>query len=481
MSESLYAVILAGGSGSRLWPLSREMYPKQLLKINSDYTLFQSTFVKLVNLIDDKNIISVTNVKHESNVRMQLNELQTKFCRDTKYKIITEPIGRNTAPAISLAVKYVKDNSKTKDDPIVIITPSDHLIKNEKSYINSIVEAVELAKNGYIAVFGVKPHFAETGFGYIKIKNDKNIQEIAKNASKVAEFKEKPDLKTAETYLKSGKYFWNAGIFVAKTSVLLSEIKKHAPEINDLLKNIEVKESIPSVEFNKFEKMPDISIDYAVMEKSKKIALVELDCGWNDYGSWEAIYNCAAKDEQQNYISGNVKALDCQNSLIYSTSKLTTAVGLDNTIVVETEDALLVCDKSKSQDVKKIYEMLKNEKNDAFYIHKTVYRPWGYYTVMQHGEGFMTKCICVNPKGKLSLQRHKYRSEHWVVLEGKAKVLKSEKEYQLSPGESIDIDVMEIHSLQNPYSKSLKILEVQKGDILDENDIERLEDIYGRV
>ncbi len=481
MSNNLYAIILAGGSGSRLWPLSREMYPKQLLKINDDNTLFQSTFMKLVNVIDDKNIISVTNVKHEPNLRIQLEELQNKFCRESKYKIITEPLGRNTAPAIAVAAKYVQDEYCIGEEPIVIITPSDHLIMDEASYSEALQNAIRLAKAGYIAVFGVKPTSPDTGFGYIKTKNDKTIHEIAEEACKVEEFKEKPDKKTAQKYVKSGNYYWNAGIFVAKASVILSEIEKYSPEIHGILAQTTISNAIPSIEYNQFEKMPDISFDYAVMEKSKKVALIPLECGWNDLGSWEAIHNCSPKDESDNYIIGNAKAIDCKNSMIYSTSKLTTAVGISDTIIVETEDALLVCNKAKSQDVKKIYEELKNENNETFFIHKTVYRPWGYYTVMQQGEGFMTKCIVVNPDARLSLQRHKHRSEHWVVLEGKAKIIKNENEHTLSPGESIDIGVMEVHSLQNPYKKPLKILEVQKGDILDENDIERLEDIYGRV
>lgn len=481
MSNDLYGVILAGGSGSRLWPLSREMFPKQLLKINNnDETLFQSAFTKLVDVVDDKNIISVTNVKQESAIKMQLDELQTKFCRKKKYTMLTEPIGKNTAPAIALCAKFIRNNLPTKD-PVLVITPSDHIIDFKDKYIDALNEAKKLAEKGFLAILGVQAKTPDTGFGYIKTIEDDSIHDISKQALKVKEFKEKPDLKTAKRYIKSGNYFWNAGIFVAKVSVLLKELETYCPEITSLLENVQITENSPSIEYNIFEKMQDISFDYAVMEKSKKTALVPLDCGWHDLGSWEAIYESSPKDDKGNFIAGNAKTLDCQNSVFYSTSKLMTAIGLKNTIVVETEDALLVCNRANTQDVKNIYHSLKQENNDAFSTHKTVYRPWGYYTVMDRGDGFMTKCIGVNAGGQLSLQRHKHRSEHWVVLEGKAKVILNGDEHILSPGESIDIGVMEIHSLQNPYKERLKILEVQKGDILEETDIERLQDIYGRT
>ena len=266
-----------------------------------------------------------------------------------------------------------------------------------------------------------------------------------------------------------------------KASVIMKELKKYAPEIIDILKNAPISKDIPSMEYQEFKNMPDISIDYAVMENSKKIALLPLDCGWNDLGSWEAIYDISKKDKNGNYIMGNVIDIGSKNSMIYSTSKLVTSIGLRDTVIVETEDALLVCDKSRTQDVKKIYNTLKDKNDNAFMVHKTVYRPWGYYTVMQEGDGFLTKCIVVNCGAKLSLQKHFHRSEHWVVLEGKAYVVKGEEAYELNPGESIDIGIEEVHSLQNPYEKPVKILEVQKGDKLDENDIVRLEDMYGRV
>lgn len=484
-SNNLFALILAGGSGSRLWPMSREMYPKQLLKIGDENTLFQSTFLRLLNDFNDSNIISSTNIKHEAAIKIQLKELQKKLCRNSDYKVITEPVGRNTAPAIALAIKYIVQIPKQSDDPIILVTPSDHLITDDEAFSSAIQEGAKLAEKGYIVTFGVKPKHPDTGFGYIKTKSDKKISEISTKSLKAASFTEKPNLPAAKRYIKAGNYFWNSGIFMFKASTMLEELSAAAPEILDIIINSDIKEGSPSISYSDYDKMPDISIDYAVMEKSKKIALLPLDCGWNDLGSWEAIYDTAKKDKKKNYILGNVIDIDSKNSMIYSSSKLITTIGLKDTVVVETEDAILICDKSRTQDVKKIYAQLQENKDETFMIHKTVYRPWGYYTVLDQGknseDAFLTKCICVNPNSKLSLQYHHHRSEHWVVLEGTATVQKGEKSYTLNPGESIDLQIKESHSLENNTDKPLKILEVQKGKILDENDIVRLKDIYGRA
>ena len=480
-SKNVYGLILAGGSGSRLWPISREMYPKQLLKIADEYTLFQSTFLRLIDCIDDKNILSITNVKHEGQVRYQLDELREKFCRKSSYRVISEPVGKNTAPAIALAIKYIEVLNEKKFDPIIVATPSDHCIFDNKKFTKAIDEAIKLAENDYIVTFGVTPTKPDTGFGYIKTKNNKKLKEISPKALKVEDFTEKPDKETAKKFAVSKNYFWNSGIFVFKASVMMSELKKYQPNIYDIMKKMEISSQTPTVPYQEFDQMPDISIDYAVMEDSKKLVLLPFDFHWEDLGSWEAIYEISEKDENGNYILGNVIDLDSKNSMLYSTSKLVTTIGLENTIVVETEDAILVCDRDRVQDVKQIYSFLKERDDETHKIHKTVYRPWGYYTVLKEGNGFLTKCIYVNPKAKLSLQLHHHRSEHWVVLEGNALVIKGENQFKMEPGESIDIDIEEIHSLQNPYDEPVMILEVQKGDILDENDIVRLQDMYGRV
>lgn len=486
--SNIYAVILAGGSGSRLWPLSRELHPKQLMKIEDDYTLFQSAFIRLVNCVDDKNILSITNVKLESQVKAQLKEMQEKFCRKSSYRVITEPEGKNTAPAIALAIKYIEKlqqdkavNQKNIEDAIIVAVPSDNLITDNEKYCKSVSEGIKLAKEGYIVTFGVKPDRADVGLGYIRAKNNRKIRSIAADGLKVESFIEKPDIETAQEFVESDKYFWNSGMFVFKASVMMAELKKYERDIYNIIKDAPISSQTPTIPYQDFKDMPDISIDYAVMENSKKLALIPLETDWKDVGSWEAVYDVSEKDENNNYIMGNVLDLESKDSLVYSTSKLITTIGLKDTVVVETEDAVLVCDRSRAQDVKKIVNHLKEIHDTTQYTHKTVYRPWGYYQVLNEGKGFLTKCIYVNPGAKLSVQMHHHRSEHWVVVEGKALVLKGEEFIELNCGDSIDLAVEEVHSLQNPYDEPVKVLEVQQGDILDENDIVRLEDMYGRV
>ena len=463
----MYGLILAGGSGSRLWPLSRELYPKQLLNIQNSQSLLQSTFLRLKECINPDNIISMTGVKHLSNVKYQLSALTNNPV------VLSEPISKNTAPAIILGCKYILENSK--EDPVILAVPSDHSIKDTKAFIETVKEAEKIAEKGYIVTFGIKPSYAETGYGYINTADAKVEQ-----GYKVNKFVEKPDTETAEKYIKEGNYYWNGGIFMFKASVLLEQASKYAPEIYKNLKNFDFTKSseIPYIEFDK---MPSISIDYAVMEKSDKIALVELKSDWNDLGSWKSIYDVSKKDENGNVKIGHVLDEGSKNSFVYSQSKLVATIGLEDIILVETEDAVLACKADKSQDVKKIFDTLKKQNDTTHKVHKTVYRPWGYYTVLGEGKGFLTKMIHVNPAQKLSVQSHNHRSEHWVVLEGKAKVVLEGKELILSPGHSIDIPVKSIHSLQNPYDEDLKIVEVQKGDLLIEEDIIRYEDMYGRV
>jgi len=479
--SDLYGVILAGGSGSRLWPLSREMHPKQLLKLSEDKTLFQSTFLRLKNIISPYNIVTVTNVKHSGDIKLQLNELLLgNFAEDNK--IIIEPIGRNTAPAIGLATFYIlKEMANNSSDPIIVAAPSDHLIKQEYTFTNALNEGIKLAESGYIVTFGIKPDRPDTGYGYINTVVENSITKITPDGLKVQEFKEKPDDETANMYLKAGTYYWNSGIFMFKASTMLNELEKYCPDIINILKNSKIEAVGPTLKFDDYENMPDISIDYAVMEHSEIISLIPIDCGWNDMGSWQAIYDIEQKDENNNFISGNVVDIESENSLIYSTSKLVTTIGLKDTVIIETEDAILACDKNRTQDVKKVFEQLKENNDLACKVHRTVYRPWGYYTVLQRGEGFLIKIIQVNPKAKLSLQMHYHRSEHWVVLSGIARVRKENEEIILNHGDSVDIPVTVKHSLENPGMIPLKIIEVQKGDYLEEDDIVRFEDIYGRA
>lgn len=456
----MFGVILAGGSGSRLWPLSRELYPKQLLNLYAEKSLLQSTFERLNKFIPAENIISVTNSKHHANVKMQLGEMSENSI------ILSEPISKNTAPAIALSVKYIIEN--TDEDEIVLVVPSDLLIENDEKFAQTVEEAKRFAQEGKIVTFGVKPDYPETGFGYI-CSEDGNV----------ISFTEKPDKLTAQSFIDKGNYYWNSGIFMFKVSTIIQELEQYCPEISSVIRNISCADK--TAPFTEFEKMPCISIDYALMEKSKNIAMIELQSDWKDLGSWKSIYEVSPKDNNNNVFVGHVLDKDSKNSFVYSSSKLVATIGLEDTVIVETEDAILACKKDKTQEVKQVYETLKQQHDGTQLVHKTVYRPWGFYTVIAEGKGFQTKLIHVNQGQKLSVQSHNHRSEHWVVLSGMAKVVLEGKDHILSPGHSIDIAVKAIHSLQNPYEGDLEIIEIQKGDILSEDDIIRYEDMYGRV
>lgn len=462
----MYGIILAGGSGSRLWPLSRELCPKQLLKLDGENSLLQSTFKRLCRFIDPENIISITNIKHANDVKFQLS----KVCGDSV--VLSEPIAKNTAPAIAASIEYFK---QMKDEnEVVIIVPSDHLIKDLEKFENTVKTGLKAAEEGKIVTFGIQPTYPETGYGYIKTKSEND------GIFDVDCFVEKPDLKTAQKYLLEGNYFWNSGIFMAKVSTLLKEFAHYQKEIFENLSKLNYKESI-TIKYGVFEDMPSISFDYAVMEKSNKIVLCKLQSDWSDLGSWQSLYDVTEKDSNGNVLEGNAIVEDVKNSFIYTDKKIVAAIGLENVILVNTEDAVLACKADYSQQVKNVFEKLKKDDDKAHLIHKTVFRPWGWYTCLADGEGYLTKVICVSPKQKLSIQSHNHRSEHWVVLEGHAKVVLNDKDYSLEAGQSIDIPVQAKHSLQNPYEEELKIIEVQKGDYISEDDIIRYEDIYGRV
>lgn len=462
----MYGIILAGGSGSRLWPLSRELCPKQLLKLDGENSLLQSTFKRLCRFIDPENIISITNIKHANDVKFQLS----KVCGNSV--VLSEPIAKNTAPAIAASIEYFK---QMKDEnEVVIIVPSDHLIKDLEKFENTVKTGLKAAEEGKIVTFGIQPTYPETGYGYIKTKSEND------GIFDVDCFVEKPDLKTAQKYLLEGNYFWNSGIFMAKVSTLLKEFAHYQKEIFENLSKLNYKESI-TIKYGVFEDMPSISFDYAIMEKSNKIVLCKLQSDWSDLGSWQSLYDVTEKDSNGNVLEGNAIVEDVKNSFIYTDKKIVAAIGLENIILVNTEDAVLACKADYSQQVKNVFEKLKKDDDKAHLIHKTVFRPWGWYTCLADGEGYLTKVICVSPKQKLSIQSHNHRSEHWVVLEGHAKVVLNDKDYLLEAGQSIDIPVQAKHSLQNPYEEELKIIEVQKGDYISEDDIIRYEDIYGRV
>ena len=461
----MHGIILAGGSGSRLWPLSRELYPKQLLKVNSDKSLLEQTYERLMSMMDKDNILAITNTKHSTDVRLQIGSYSKESC------VLSEPTAKNTAPAIAVAVKYLLDFNM---DDIIVVVPSDHLIQDTKQFVKTIEEAKKLASEGNIVTLGVKPTHAATGFGYIK-KGKKCLTGFL-----VDSFREKPDEATAKKYFKSNDYYWNAGIFVFRASVLMQTLSEVAPEIYKIVQKFNFTEQ-DDIDFMTFDKFPSISFDYAVMEHAKNVAMVEMKSDWNDLGSWDAVYDINKKDSKGNVKIGNVIEYNCEDTMLYSSERLLAGVGLKDVIIVETSDAILACNKNDTQGVKTVFEKLKESQNDAHKIHTTVYRPWGYYTVLNRGEGYLTKMICVSRKGQLSLQSHNHRSEHWVVLSGIARVTLDDKVFMLKAGSSIDIPVKAVHQLSNPYDKELNIIEVQKGDKLIEEDIIRYKDIYGRV
>lgn len=469
-------IILAGGSGVRLWPVSRDLYPKSLLNLYDGQPLIQNIYKLVLSLAQEQDIVTVTNIRLLNDTKSRLHE----FCKSPQ--IISEPMTKNTASAVSAALFYLQN----KKDEIVTILPVDFSVKSVKNFKEALEDAEYAAKKGYIAALGVKPAYPEAGFGYIETlqtkktaKNSKTDKDV-KTVIKVKRFVEKPDIIEAGKFVKSKNFYWNTGIYVAKLSVLLKEIQKYSPEtIQGFSKDMFDENNQISYEY--YEKLPENSIDYAVMEKTDNLAFVELKAKWQDYGSWQEIYNNSEKNEDNNVIEGNVITDKVKNSFIYSSKELVAAASLNNTIVVDTEDALLVCDKNRASDINKLVCEIKKQYDETTKIRQTVIRPWGVYTCLNRGKGWLTKIITVLPQHKLSLQSHNFRSEHWIILEGCATVVLEDKVITLNKGTSINIPVKAKHSLQNLSQEPLKILEVQKGEYIGEDDIIRYEDIYGRV
>ena len=469
------AIILAGGSGTRLFPLSRKHYPKQFLKLDDNESLLQKTVkrnLKAVNIIDD--IVIITNKDYQFHVKNQLKEI----FGNKNVNMILEPVGRNTAPAIALAAIYALEKLGVDKDEVLFVSPSDHIISPDERFVEYVREVENLAKQGYIVTFGINPTKPETGYGYIEADIKNRIQ----NAYIVKRFHEKPDLETAQKYLLSGNYYWNSGMFAFSIKTILEEFEKYAPEIFNLIHGKPFEDVIKT-----FEEMPDISIDYAVMEKTNKAVVLPLNIVWSDVGSWDSVYDVMEKDENQNVKLGNVVDVDTKNSLIIGNGRLITTIGIEDLLVVETPDTILIAKKGESQKVKEIVNVLKNlpDKKNITEFHTTVHRPWGCYTELEKGERYRIKKITVQPGEALSLQMHYHRSEHWVVVKGTAKVILEDREGKLKgiyvhENESIYVPKTTKHRLINPGKVPLEIIEVQVGEYVEEDDIIRFDDKYNR-
>lgn len=469
--SSLVPVVLSGGSGSRLWPLSRKLYPKQFIPLQGDKSLFQSTLERIADLEGVGNIVTICNDEH----RFMAAE-QTRLSNIKNSDIILEPVGRNTAPAIAIAALHAL---KKQADAYLLVLPADHILGDKQEFSSAVKRAYEAAETNLVT-FGVVPSRVETGYGYIKYAQN----EVSEKAYAVTEFVEKPDHKTAETYIESGNYLWNSGMFLFRADMYLHEIKQHQPEIYKACvaayEKGEKDLDFIRLDEKSFSSAPDISIDYAVMEKTDKAAVVPLDSGWSDVGSWHALWESFERDQNGNAIFGDVVEEDCEGCLIHANHRLVAAVGIKDHVIVETADAVLVAPRERAQDVKSIVNKLKHAQRDEVDIHPKVYRPWGAYETIDIEDRFQVKRITVSPLQKLSLQSHHHRAEHWIVVKGTARVTRGEEEFLLSENESTYIPIGTKHRLENPGKIPLELIEVQSGTYLGEDDIERFDDVYGR-
>jgi mannose-1-phosphate guanylyltransferase/mannose-6-phosphate isomerase len=475
-SGRLFAVIMAGGSGTRFWPLSREKMPKQLLRIGGEDTLIQQTVGRILPLIAREDVFVVTNHGLLDDINAQLS---ARFGGSWEENVILEPRARNTAPAIGLAALHLQ---RLDPEGCMVVLSADHAIRKAEALLELLARARAAAARGHLVTLGITPDRPETGYGYIKAGAALSGEE-ATGARAVAAFVEKPDRPTAERYLREGGYSWNSGIFVWKTALLLEEIALHEPALHAALERIRASlgtEREDEAIREAFAHLEPISIDYAVMERTARAAVIPADIGWSDVGSWTALEDVSERDAAGNVIAGNVIDIDSRDSIIYAEKRLVATIGLSGLVVVDTPDATLVCSKERAQDVKKVVEKIKHRKSGEHLVHRTVHRPWGSYTVLEEGEHYKIKNITVVPGGRLSLQLHHHRSEHWVVVSGTARVTNGEREYDVHPNESTYIPMSTQHRLENRGKIPLQIIEVQNGEYLEEDDILRLEDDYRR-
>ena len=462
------AVVMAGGSGTRLWPLSRAAHPKQFLALHGDDTMLQATFKRLDGL-DIQSSVTICNEEHRFFVAEQLREI------DRLGSIILEPVGRNTAPAIALAAL----SSPEGEDPLLLVLAADHVIQDEEAFTKTVMNAIPLAEAGKLVTFGIVAHEPNTGYGYIR-KGQSQGPGFAVDA-----FVEKPSIEVAKEYLASGDYFWNSGMFLFKASRYLEELKKHRPDIYEAcqlsMEGTSKDNDFLRVNESAFNGCPSDSIDYAVMEKTADAVVVPMDAGWSDIGSWSSLWDISEKDGNGNATCGDVMLHDSHNSYIRTDGKLVAAIGVDDLVIVSTKDVLVVAHKDSVQDVKAVAQQLKAESRTEWEHHREVYRPWGKYDAIDSGERYQAKRITVKPGAKLSVQKHQYRAEHWVVVSGSATVTNGDMTFLLAVNESTYIPVGVVHSLENKGSVPLEIIEIQTGSYLGEDDIIRLSDVYGRT
>ncbi|WP_271044234.1 mannose-1-phosphate guanylyltransferase/mannose-6-phosphate isomerase [Pseudomonas sp. VB3] len=465
-------VIMAGGSGTRLWPLSRQLNPKQFLPlVDPDLTMLQATIRRLEGL-EHATPRLICNENHRFLAAEQLRQVGLE-----EANIILEPVGRNTAPAIALAALQALSE---KTDPIMLVLAADHLIQDVNAFHQSIAKALVLAESGKLVTFAITPTHPETGYGYLQMGAP-----AGEGGFEVSRFVEKPDLATAQDYLAQGSYFWNSGMFMFRASRYIEELEQFQPTIVSVCREALAKGAqdmhFTRVDSAIFSSSPDDSIDYAVMEKTSDAVMVPLNAGWSDIGSWSAIWDSGEKNEQGNLFKGDVLSENTSGSYVHATHRLVTTVGVENLIIVETKDAVLVAHKDHVQDVKKIVDQLKGCKRHEHTNHREVYRPWGVYDSIDNGERYQVKRITVKPGEKLSVQMHHHRAEHWIVVSGTARVTNGEKTYLVTENQSTYIPIGQIHALENPGMIPLELIEVQSGSYLGEDDIVRFEDVYGRV
>lgn len=465
-------VILSGGSGTRLWPMSRKQYPKQFLSLHGNNSMLQETLLRLKGIKNLTDPVIVCNQDHRFIVAEQCRQIDLK-----DPTIILEPDGRNTAPAIISAAIHI---NKTHNDSLILVLSADHIIKNLDELKISLKNAIRKANEGLIVTLGIEPTVANTGFGYIKFLDDG-----CPYSFKVEKFIEKPDLESAQTYIEKGEYLWNSGMFVFKTSKFIDEVSSWAPEIFKFaMKSVEnSRYDLGFIRLDKesFESSPSLSIDYALLEKSQNLCVVKLNAGWSDIGSWGSLYDNEPKDSDNNAIMGDVIAKDTKNSYINSNHHLVATIGVENLIVVDTVDVTFIASNDKANEVSSFVNFLKEKSRPEVGSNRKVYRPWGWYDTLATGPNFQVKRLHINPRAKLSLQKHSKRAEHWVIVEGEATVINGKKKLTLLEGDSTYIPVSVKHSLENKTDLKLEIIEVQSGTYLGEDDIVRYEDIYGRV